>query len=155
VRTALDLAGWIPQTYVEQAVEFCKRKCCNGIANPKYQPPYMFSHFPDSFDWEFAENPDVSSNFYAYVNDDSYDGNFGPNSDGNNFVIDQRGFKYIFLQEANQFLKKNDPRLLLNTTVKNIKYTNSGVVVTAKDGSTIEADYAISTFRYIIQLEPF
>jgi polyamine oxidase len=24
VRTALDLAGWLPQTYIEQAVEYCK-----------------------------------------------------------------------------------------------------------------------------------
>ena len=24
VRTGLDLAGWIPQTYIEQAIEFCK-----------------------------------------------------------------------------------------------------------------------------------
>ncbi|KAI8582497.1 hypothetical protein K450DRAFT_170824 [Umbelopsis ramanniana AG] len=122
VRAALDLSGWMPQTYVEQAIEFY------------------------GFDWEFAETPDVSSNFYAYVNADSYDGNFGSDSDGNNFVIDQRGFKYIFLQEANQFLKPNDPRLLLNTTVKNIKYSDSGVVITAKDGSTIQAEYAISTF---------
>ncbi|CAO3665076.1 unnamed protein product [Umbelopsis vinacea] len=122
VRTALELVGWVPETSVEQAVEYY------------------------GFDWEFGEDPDVSSNFYADVNNDSYDGNFGPDSDGNNFVIDQRGFKYIFLEEAKQFLKPNDPRLLLNTTVKNIKYSNSGVVITAKDGSKIEADYAISTF---------
>jgi polyamine oxidase len=106
----------------------------------------------DSFDWEFAENPDVTSNNYAQVGDASYDGSFGPNSDGDEFVIDQRGFKYIFLQEAKQFLKPNDPRLLLNTTVKNIKYSNSGVVITAKDGSKIEADYAISTFRCVLWL---
>lgn len=105
--------------------------------------------FSDSFDWEFGENPDVSSNYYAYVNDDSYDGPFGKDSDGNNFVIDQRGFKYIFLQEANQFLKPNDPRVHLNTTITNIKYSDSGVVITAKDGGKIQADYAISTFRYI------
>ncbi|CAO3672569.1 unnamed protein product [Umbelopsis ramanniana] len=122
VRTALDLAGWVPQTYIEQAVEYY------------------------SFDWEFGEDPDVSSNYYAWVNNDSYDGPFGKDSDGNNFVIDQRGFKYIFLQEANQFLKANDPRLHLNTTIKNIKYSDSGVTITAEDGSKIQADYAISTF---------
>lgn len=107
------------------------------------------SAFSDSFDWEFGEDPDVSSNYYAYVNNDSYDGPFGKDSDGNNFVIDQRGFKYIFLQEANQFLKANDPRLHLNTTIKNIKYSDSGVTITAEDGSKIQADYAISTFRYV------
>lgn len=104
----------------------------------------------DSFDWEFGEDPDVSSNFYAEVNNDSYDGNFGPNSDGNNFVVDQRGFKYIFLQEAKQFLKPNDPRLHMSTTVKNIKYSNSGVVITTTNGEKIEAEYAISTFRCVL-----
>ena len=113
------------------------------------------SAFSDGFDWEFAETPDVSSNYYAYVNADSYDGPFGNDSDGNNFVIDQRGFKYIFLQEANQFLKANDPRVHYNTTVTNIKYSDSGVVITAKDGSTIQADYAISTFRYVEYLLEF
>lgn len=100
----------------------------------------------DAFDWEFAENPDVTSCNYAQVGDASYDGGFGPNSDDDQFVIDQRGFKYIFIQESKQFLKPNDPRLILNTTVKNIKHSDSGVTITAKDGHKIEADYAISTF---------
>jgi polyamine oxidase len=99
-----------------------------------------------AFDWEFAENPDVTSCNYAQVGDASYDGGFGPNFGEDQFVIDQRGFKYIFIQEAKQFLKTNDPRLILNTTVKNIKHSDSGVTITAKDGHKIEADYAISTF---------
>ncbi|GAB5585858.1 hypothetical protein Unana1_00758 [Umbelopsis nana] len=121
-RAALDLVGWIPDTPLKQAAEYY------------------------AFDWEFAENPDVTSNNYAQVGDSSYNGGFGPNSDGDEFVIDQRGFKYIFLQEAKQFLKPNDPRLILNTTVKNIKYNDKSVTITAKDGHKIEADYAITTF---------
>ncbi|KAI8582496.1 hypothetical protein K450DRAFT_206140 [Umbelopsis ramanniana AG] len=121
-RACLNIVGWNPDTPLKQAAEYY------------------------AFDWEFAENPDVTSCNYAQVGDASYDGSFGPNSDDDQFVIDQRGFKYIFIQEANQFLKKHDPRLILNTTVKNIKYSDNGVTITAKDGHKIEADYAISTF---------
>lgn len=57
-----------------------------------------------------------------------------------------RGFKYMFLQEAERvFKKKNDPRLKLGTTVKSIAYDKKGVTITT-DKDTIIADYAISTF---------
>jgi monoamine oxidase len=36
---------------------------------------------------------------------------------------------------------------LLNTTVKNIKYSDSGVTISTKEGGVIDADYVISTFR--------
>ncbi|KAG2173264.1 hypothetical protein INT43_004638 [Umbelopsis isabellina] len=121
-RAALDLVGWNPLKPIEQAVEYY------------------------AFDWEFAEDPDVTSAFYAYVGEDSYDGSFGPNSDDDKFVIDQRGFKYIFVQEAKQYLKENDPRLMLSTTVTNVKWSDKGVTISTKDGAKIEADYAITTF---------
>lgn len=40
----------------------------------------------------------------------------------------------------------NDSRLLLNTIVTNISYSDDGVTVYNKDGSCIQADYAICTF---------
>ncbi|KAJ5344227.1 uncharacterized protein N7506_002592 [Penicillium brevicompactum] len=67
-------------------------------------------------------------------------------SDHDNFVLDQRGFNIIFKKMASNFLRKNDPRLLLNTQVTNITYTDDGVTVLNKDGSCVEADYAIVTF---------
>ncbi|EWG52084.1 N1-acetylpolyamine oxidase [Fusarium verticillioides 7600] len=47
--------------------------------------------------------------------------------------------------KANEFLKKNDPRLRLKTTVKKIEYSTKGVKLDTNNGC-IEADYAICTF---------
>jgi polyamine oxidase len=76
----------------------------------------------------------------------NYNTTFYQYSDENNFVFDPRGFNTIIKGEASTFLKKNDKRLLLNTIVKEIDYSNTGVKVTNKDGSCIQADYAICTF---------
>ncbi|KAF2435166.1 hypothetical protein EJ08DRAFT_646056 [Tothia fuscella] len=74
-------------------------------------------------------------------------------SEENNFVIDQRGHNTWIKGEASEFLNqgtdgtyKNDPRLLLNTIVSNVSYSDDGVIVLAEDGSCISADYAILTF---------
>ena len=58
---------------------------------------------------------------------------------------DQRGFNTWLKHQASKFLKPNDPRLLLNTIVTNITYSETSVEITTSDGSCIEADYAIST----------
>jgi len=42
-------------------------------------------------------------------------------------------------------LKLNDTRVLFNTIVKNITYSDTGVTITNEDGSCVEADYAINT----------
>jgi polyamine oxidase len=44
------------------------------------------------------------------------------------------------------FLTANDTRLLLNTIVTNITWGDAGVTVYNKDGSCVDADYAICTF---------
>ena len=58
--------------------------------------------------------------------------------------IDQRGFKTIIQGEAAEFLKPE--QLLLNTTVTTVGYSDSGVYVKLSDGTTLHADYAITTF---------
>lgn len=51
------------------------------------------------------------------------------------------------MEEAKKVFKTwNDKRLLLNTTVKKIAYTNKGVSITTTKGDIIKADYAITTF---------
>ncbi|KAF7732130.1 hypothetical protein EC973_006385 [Apophysomyces ossiformis] len=122
VRTGLEMVGWKPQTPVEKAVEY-----------------YVF-------DWEAAENPEVSSSIYSAINDNATYNGFGPGSDGDLFVLDKRGFKYPFIQEANQFLKKNDHRLKLNTKVTKIEYSKKGVRIHTDQDEIIIADYAITTF---------
>jgi polyamine oxidase len=67
-------------------------------------------------------------------------------SEENNFVVDQRGHNTWIKGEASEFLEKDDPRLLLNTIVDKISYSKDGVIVTNKDGSCVEADYAVLTF---------
>jgi polyamine oxidase len=61
-------------------------------------------------------------------------------------VYDDRGFNIIIKCKAYTFLADNDPRLLLNTVVAGVNYTDDSVTITMTDGSCIEADYAICTF---------
>ena len=62
-------------------------------------------------------------------------------------MIDPRGYNYIIQQEAYTYLNgSDDPRLLLNTIVTNVTYSDDSVNITMSDGSCIEADYAICTF---------
>ncbi|KZF24492.1 putative flavin-containing polyamine oxidase [Xylona heveae TC161] len=120
VRSGLSLAGWKPKKNMEaQAVEWWE------------------------FDWEYAYSPEQSSQEFAVVN---YNTTFYQWSDANNFVVDQRGFNAFIKGEASEFLAKNDSRLRLNTIVKDITYSDSGVTIYNKDGSCVDADYAICTF---------
>ena len=67
-RVGLDLAGWYPMTPLDDAVEYY------------------------SFDWEYGENPEVSSLLYGVINDEYSYGEtaFGEGSDGDVFVLDER-----------------------------------------------------------------
>lgn len=67
-------------------------------------------------------------------------------SDEDNFVTDQRGLSHIVKGMASRFLRPNDTRLHLNTQITNISYSNDGVVISNRDGSCVEAAYAICTF---------
>ncbi|KAI9316447.1 amine oxidase [Dichotomocladium elegans] len=122
-RAALSIADWYAEDALDKAVEYY------------------------NFDWEMGEGPEVSSLIYSMLNDNmTYSVAFGPDSDGDQFVIDPRGFKHIFLAEAATFLKEEDPRVLLNTLITKIEYDPNGVVVYTNTSDTILADYAISTF---------
>jgi polyamine oxidase len=120
VRSAFSLADWKPKK------------------NPRAQAVEWWE-----FDWEYSYSPEQSSALFSVVN---YNTTFYQYSDENNYVFDPRGFSAFIKGEASTFLKKNDPRLLLNTIVNEIDYNADGVKVTNKDGSCIQADYAICTF---------
>lgn len=94
-------------------------------------------------DWESAYPPEESSLVFGITGQNLTYNQF---SDENNFVLDQRGFNTIIKQEAATFLRPGDPRLLLNTRVTNISYSDDGVTVLNSDGSCIRAAYAICTF---------
>lgn len=118
-RNGWSLSGWKPKDYVDRAVEY-----------------YLY-------DTEYAEPPEVSSWIQSSNN---YNYTFNNWTATNDFVIDPRGFKILAQNEANRFLKPNDPRLLLNHPVTKIAYTDNGVTVYTANGTVIQADYAICTF---------
>lgn len=65
-RAALDLAGWTPKSSLDDAIEY-----------------YVW-------DWEMGETPELSSSIFTVLNDNwTYTG-FGPGSDGDNMVLDNR-----------------------------------------------------------------
>ncbi|ETN42703.1 uncharacterized protein HMPREF1541_01861 [Cyphellophora europaea CBS 101466] len=128
VRSGLSLAGWKPKKDAQkQAVEWWY------------------------FDWEYSWQPEVSSAMFSMAN---YNTTFYQWSDENNFVWDSRGFNTIVKGEASEFLNcttdsydcSNDDRLLLNTIVTNLTYSDEGVIVLTEDGTCLEADFAICTF---------
>ncbi|KAJ5825376.1 hypothetical protein N7474_002514 [Penicillium riverlandense] len=120
-RSGLALAGWKPKVDAmkEQAVEWW------------------------NWDWEDAFSPDESSFVFGVAGENL---TFNQFSDANNYVWDQRGYNKIIKDEAATFLKKNDPRLHLNSPIAKISYSHSGVIITKEDGSCISADYAVCTF---------
>lgn len=96
-----------------------------------------------TLDWEGAHSPEESSLVFGVAGDNL---TFSQFSDENNFVFDHRGYSTIIEGEASTFLKKHDSRLLLNTQITNISYSNNGVTIHNQDGSCISAAYAICTF---------
>jgi polyamine oxidase len=58
--------------------------------------------------------------------------------------LDQRGFKTLIQQEADEFLSPE--QRLLNATVRTVAHSQDGVTVTLADGTMLSADYALCTF---------
>jgi polyamine oxidase len=94
------------------------------------------------WDWEAAQTPEASGFVYGVV---GYNATYNGFSETSNFSIDQRGFSTWLKFQAAKFLRPNDPRLLFNTVVTEIAYSNTSVTITNQDGSCVEADYAITT----------
>lgn len=94
-------------------------------------------------DWEDAYSPEQCSLIFGIAGSNL---TFNQYSDENNYVWDQRGYSRIITGEASTFLKKDDPRVHLNSRVTNISYTEDGVTVHQDDGSCVSAAYAIVTF---------
>ena len=95
------------------------------------------------WDWETSYSPEQSSFVFGIT---GYNLTFYQYSDENNFVVDQRGFNAWLKGVASTFLQPNDTRLLLNTVVTGVQYSDDGVTVNMQDGSCVQADYAICTF---------
>ena len=120
-RTGFRLAGWKPTKN-----------------EPKMEAIEWYE-----MDFEYGQTPEQSSHLWTIIN---YNTTFYQYSGHNNLVVDPRGYSYFISSEASTFLKENDPRLMLNTIVTDIAYSDSGVVVHTNDGGCVQADYAICTF---------
>ena len=94
-------------------------------------------------DFEYAQTPSQTSHEWSVIN---YNTTFYQYSEENNYVFDERGYSAFISGEASTFLEEDDPRLMLNTIVSDITYSNNGVTIHTADGSCIQADYAICTF---------
>ncbi|KAK4934529.1 hypothetical protein LTR28_010616, partial [Elasticomyces elasticus] len=121
IRSGFSVAGWRPgvQQMRKQAAEWWE------------------------WDWEYAYPPEETSQVFGIVN---YNATFYHFSDANNYVFDQRGFNTFIKGEASKFLSDNDPRLLLNTVVRNITYSDTGVTIHNTDGTCISAAHSVCTF---------
>lgn len=97
------------------------------------------------WDWEVSYSADKSSLVFGIMGDNLTFNQFGRD---NNYVFDQRGFNAWLVGEASTFLdlSNDDPRVLLNTTVSSIDYSESGVTVHLSDGECVSAEKAICTF---------
>jgi len=93
-------------------------------------------------DWETSFPPQQSGFEFGIT---GYNLTFYQWSDENNFVWDQRGFNTWLKGNARTFMTENDDRLVLNTVVSSIEYSDDSVTLHMDDGSCIEADYAVCT----------
>ncbi|KAI0047037.1 amine oxidase [Auriscalpium vulgare] len=120
-RSGYSLIGAKPRTHQEAAAEY-------------YQ-----------FDWEYAQAPEQSSWIASsWANNFTFNVDQGGFSAENLLSTDQRGFASILQAEASEFL--TEEQVLLNSSVKTIKYSSDGVSVTLTDGSRLSADHALVTF---------
>uniref|UniRef100_A0A453T9G7 Amine oxidase domain-containing protein n=1 Tax=Aegilops tauschii subsp. strangulata TaxID=200361 RepID=A0A453T9G7_AEGTS len=116
------------------------RSMPSGPARPVDMVVDYYQH-----DFEFAEPPRVTSlqntqplPTFSNFGDDVY------------FVADQRGYESVVYHVAGQYLKTDrksgavtDPRLKLNTVVREISYFPSGVTVKTEDDKVYRADYVV------------
>ena len=61
------------------------------------------------------------------------------------FVLDQRGYDLVTRHLADSYLTADDDRLVLNSPITDIEYSEDGVLVRTAD-ACYEAEYAICTF---------
>jgi polyamine oxidase len=118
VRTGLRLAGWQPQNPAQSSVEYF------------YQ------------DFDAGDRPHyISARVKSFTN-----GTIDSTGGEQFFVFDQRGYAVLVEEMANSFLEPEDPRLLVNQVVNNIKWDNNGVQVSTVTGELYTADYLLITF---------
>ena len=127
MREALSANGWIPTTPLDNLIEWNGSDCDEFAIPPENLS--LFMNFPDETYTDFGD----------------------PNKTENYFVNDQEvGFEKVVQCLAEDFLEKDDKRLILSSVVMEADWSNSEYVcVTVKEKDSIHkycASYAILTF---------
>ena len=117
-RVGLRLANWLPVTPEEMATEYYQYDPLYGVP-----PDYI------TIGTWISDNRSIHT-----IGGEQF------------FVTDPRGYVHIVNCLADMFLKPRDSRLLLNTTVSEIKWNGNGVYVTSSNGDVFTAKYALVTF---------
>jgi polyamine oxidase len=94
------------------------------------------------WDLDAAAPPDLSSLIFGQLSDDASE-LLGPDE---RFVIDQRGFDIVTRHLASEYLKEGDQRLVLDSPVTRITYSNDSVTAHTANNTCYHGDYAICTF---------
>lgn len=93
-------------------------------------------------DFTYAQPPELCSlhNTFSFSEEPEHD----------RLVTDQRGFKYIYEQELREAFKNDDlasdPRLRLNTTVRQIDYSHDSPRIVTDQGTFLARKHVIVTF---------
>ncbi|KAL5593002.1 hypothetical protein FOBRF1_012104 [Fusarium oxysporum] len=86
------------------------------------------------FGWDFESAVSLDSNSLIFaVGSDNV--TFSGETVLNEFIVDGDGLNRIFNAQASEFLEENDPRLMLNTIIKSITYSDDRVQVDMDDGT--------------------
>ncbi|KAI0072173.1 amine oxidase [Panus rudis PR-1116 ss-1] len=127
-RTGYALLGMKPRTPQDFACEYFNLDWESG-----------------KFDYPIGDTAEKSSMLAtSWAANFTYDEDVGGFGDDNALSIDQRGFKTFIQAEAETFLRPE--QVHLNSTVKTIAYSSSGVEVTLTTGEKLTADHALVTF---------
>lgn len=115
-RAALSILDWLPITPLQKVYEWF------------------------NVDFTFAQPPEVCSLFNTF--------SVSEEADEDRLVIDQRGYRHIFVKELEEVFgpSLNDSRLHVNTTVKNINYTNKQTKIETNQGTYTARKHVIVTF---------
>lgn len=121
LRAGLRMVNWLPKTPIDKLLEWIE------------------------VDYMLAESPKTCSLLHTFSS-----GQYKPFRDSNEerLVIDQRGYKSIFANELKEKLNGtlDDPRLRLNTIIRNVDYSGDKTVITTdKNEQFIARKHTVST----------
>lgn len=118
VKSGIRYFNWMPQSIVDDVIEAYSLDFETGAK------PSVLS----------AQNLVIDETFEDFGNHDML------------AITDKRGYSSLVRGMADSFLKSDDTRLLLNTTVESIHYYDTNVSVLTTNGDVFHGDYAIVTF---------